>query len=112
LEYRPVDASCNPYLAFACMIEAGMDGVKKKAAPPDPVQENVYHMPIEERRKRGIDRLPSSLGEALNELEKDALIRKVMGDRVFEKYLVAKRDEWLEYCTLVTDWEMERYLDI
>lgn len=112
MEYRPVDASCNPYLAFACMIEAGMDGVKKKATPPDPVQENVYHMSIEERRKRGIDRLPSSLGEALNELEKDALIRKVMGDRVFEKYLVAKRDEWLEYCTLVTDWEMERYLDI
>ena len=112
IEYRPVDASCNPYLAFACMVEAGMDGIKKKATPPNPIQENVYHMSIEERKQRGIARLPSSLGEALDELEKDTLIRNVMGDHVFEKYLAAKRNEWLEYCTLVTDWEMERYLDI
>jgi glutamine synthetase len=112
IEYRPVDASCNPYLAFACMVEAGMDGIRKKATPPNPIQENVYHMSIEERKQRGIARLPSSLGEALDELEKDTLIRNVMGDHVFEKYLAAKRNEWLEYCTLVTDWEMERYLDI
>jgi glutamine synthetase len=76
------------------------------------IQENVYHMSIEERKQRGIARLPSSLGEALDELEKDTLIRNVMGDDVFEKYLAAKRNEWLEYCTLVTDWEMERYLYI
>jgi glutamine synthetase len=112
IEYRPVDASCNPYLAFACIIEAGMDGIKRKLTPPRPIQENVYHMPIEDRRKKGIDRLPSSLGEALDELERDALIRKVLGDGVFERYLSAKRDEWLDYCTLVTDWEMEHYLDI
>ncbi len=112
IEYRPVDASCNPYLAFACMIEAGIDGIRRKLTPPSPVQENVYHMSADERRKRGIDRLPSSLGEALDELEKDSLMRKVLGDQVFEKYLTVKRDEWLEYCTLVTDWEMKRYLDI
>jgi glutamine synthetase len=112
LEYRPVDASGNPYLAFACIIEAGLDGVRKENTPSAPIQENVYHMSIEEREKRGIGRLPSSLGEALDELEKDALFRKVIGDQVFEKYLAVKRDEWLEYCTVVTDWEMERYLDI
>lgn len=112
IEYRPVDASCNPYLAFACIIEAGMDGIKRKVTPPSPVQENIYHMPIEDRRKKGIDRLPSSLGEALDELEKDMLIRKILGDQVFERYLAIKRDEWLDYCTLVTDWETEHYLDI
>ncbi len=112
IEYRPVDASCNPYLAFACIIEAGMDGIKRKVTPPSPIQENVYHLSIEDRRKKGIDRLPSSLGEALDELGEDTLIRKVLGDQVFERYLAIKRDEWLDYCTLVTDWEMERYLDI
>jgi len=112
IEYRPVDASCNPYLAFACIIEAGMDGIKRKLTPPNPIQENIYHMPAEERRRKGIDRLPSSLGEALNELEGDLLMRNILGDRVFEKYLNVKRDEWLDYCTLVTDWETQRYLDI
>jgi len=111
-EYRPVDASCNPYLAFACIIEAGVDGIKKKLIPPDPIEESVYHMSVEERRKRGIDRLPASLGEALDEMEKDALIRRVLGDQTFEKYLAIKRNEWLEYCTLVTDWEREEYLDV
>ncbi len=112
IEYRPVDASCNPYLAFACIIEAGIEGIRRKQVPPDPVQENVYHMSADERKTRRIDRLPASLGEALNEFEKDALMRKVLGDRVFEKYLTIKRDEWLEYCTLVTDWELQHYLDI
>jgi len=112
IEYRPVDASCNPYLAFGCIIEAGMDGIKRKLTPPSPIHENIYDMSAEERRKRGIERLPSSLGEALNELEEDLLIRNVLGDQVFEKYLAVKRDEWLDYCTLVTDWETQRYLDI
>jgi glutamine synthetase len=112
IEYRPVDASCNPYLAFAGIIEAGIDGIRRKLTPPSPIHENVYHMSTEERRKRGISRLPSSLGEALDELEKDPLMRKVLGDQVFEKYLTVKRDEWLEYCALVTDWETQHYLDI
>ena len=112
IEYRPVDASCNPYLAFAGIIEAGMDGIRRKLTPPSPIHENVYNMSADERRKRGISRLPSSLGEALDELEKDSLMRKVLGDQVFEKYLTVKRDEWLEYCTLVTDWETQHYLDI
>ena len=112
IEYRPVDASCNPYLAFAGIIEAGIDGIRRKVTPPSPIQENVYHMSTEERKKRGISKLPSSLGEALDELEKDSLMRKVLGDQVFEKYLAVKRDEWLEYCTLVTDWETQHYLDI
>jgi len=111
-EYRPVDAACNPYLAFACIIEAGIDGIKKKIVPPDPIEESVYHMSVEERRKKGIDRLPASLGEALDEMEKDALIRRVVGDQTFEKYLAVKRNEWLEYCTLVTDWERKEYLDV
>jgi glutamine synthetase len=110
-EYRPVDATCNPYLAFACIIEAGLDGIKKKIMPPDPMVENIYHIPVEERKKRGIDRLPASLGEALDEMEKDDVVRRVMGDQTFEKYLTIKRDEWLEYCTLVTDWERKKYLD-
>ena len=111
-EYRPVDASCNPYLAFACIIEAGIDGIKKKITPPDPIEESVYHMSVEEKREKGIDRLPTSLGEALDEMEKDPLIRKVLGDQTFEKYLAIKRNEWLEYCTLVTDWERKEYLDV
>jgi glutamine synthetase len=112
IEYRPVDASCNPYLAFACIVEAGIDGIRRNLTPPSPIRENVYHMNAEEKRTKGIGRLPSSLGEALDELQKDTLIRKVLGDQVVEKYLAAKRDEWLDYCTLVTDWETQRYLDI
>jgi glutamine synthetase len=112
IEYRPVDASCNPYLAFACIVAAGVDGVKRKVSPPGPIQQNVYHMSAEDRKRSSIDRLPSSLGEALDELQKDTLIRKVLGDQVAEKYIATKRDEWLDYCTLVTDWEKERYLDI
>jgi glutamine synthetase len=112
IEYRPVDASCNPYLAFACIIEAGIDGIKRKVTPPAPIRENVYHMSAGERRKRAISRLPSSLGEALDELEKSSLMRKVLGDQVFEKYLAVRRDEWLDYCTLVSDWEIQHYLDI
>jgi glutamine synthetase len=69
-------------------------------------------MSVEDRKKKSIERLPSSLGEALGELQKDTLIRRVLGDQVAEKYAAAKRDEWLDYCTLVTDWEKERYLDI
>jgi glutamine synthetase len=89
-----------------------MDGVKRKMTPPGPIQENVYHMSVEDRKGKGIDRLPSSLGEALDELQKDTLIRKVLGDQVAEKYIATKRDEWLDYCALVTDWEKDRYLDI
>jgi glutamine synthetase len=89
-----------------------MDGIRRNVAPPTPVQENIYHMHPEDRKKRGVERLPSSLGEALDELQKDTLIRKVLGDQVAEKYLAIRRDEWLDYCTLVTDWEKEHYLDI
>jgi glutamine synthetase len=108
LELRCPDPSCNPYLAFAAMLKAGLDGIKNKTEWPAPVEENLYHL---ENGGRGrLETLPGSLGEALDELEKDEVIQKGLGPHIYERYLEAKRQEYDDYRLQVTKWEWDRYL--
>ncbi len=112
IEYRATDGSCNPYLAFAAMLLAGLDGIKNKVEPPDPVEQDIYKMTPEERRARGIEVLPGTLEEALREFEESRLAREVMGERAFKRYLELKRKEWFEYNVYVHPWERRRYLHL
>ena len=111
-ELRCPDPSCNPYLAFAVMLKAGLDGIKKRIDPPDPVEEDVYEFNDRKLAKFYIKTLPSSLGEAITEFEGSELMKETLGDFTFEKYLEAKRTEWNDYRIQVTNWELERYLKL
>ena len=110
-EVRCPDPSSNTYLAFAAMIAAGLDGVEKGMKLADPVEESLFEMDAATIAAKGIRELPGTLGEALDELEGDSVIREALGDHVFSHYVEAKRAEWDEYRTQVSDWEVERYLD-
>ncbi|HOC20627.1 MAG TPA: type I glutamate--ammonia ligase [Anaerolineae bacterium] len=111
LELRCPDPSANPYLAFAAMLAAGLDGIEKGLTPPEMVNEDLYHFDEEELQRRGIGTLPGTLAEALDELEKDEVILKALGGSIIETFLRAKRAEWEEYRIQVTPWELERYLE-
>ncbi len=111
-ELRCPDPSCNPYLAFAAMLAAGLDGIENKKTPPEPVEESLYTMSEENRNKRGIPMLPASLGEATSELEKDGVLRKALGEHVSEKLIEAQKIQWDAYRLQVTPWEIERYLPV
>ena len=110
-EVRCPDPSSNTYLAFAAMIAAGLDGVEKGLQLADPVEESLFEMDAATIAAKGIRELPGSLGEALEELEADQVIRDALGEHVFSHYIDAKRAEWAEYLTHVSDWEVDRYLD-
>ncbi len=112
LEYRAPDPSCNPYLALAVMFAAGLDGIENKIEPPSAVEENIFRMSESEKIKRGINKLPSNLKEALSEAERSELVRKTLGEHVWEKFLVLKEREWWEYTTTVTEWERSKYENI
>jgi glutamine synthetase len=112
-ELRFPDPSANPYLAFAAILAAALDGIDEKLTPPEPLNNiNVYHLDEEERARMGISSLPGSLAEALDELEEDQVIRSALGEEVFEAFVRAKRVEWDEFRIHVTDWEIKRYLEI
>jgi len=104
------DPSANPYLALAVQLAAGLDGIEHKLVPPDPVNKNIFTMSFRERRKYRIDELPRDLHEALNELEKDDVIRAALGEHIYERFVEAKREEWQEYIGQVSEWELKRYL--
>lgn len=110
LELRSPDPSCNPYLALAAILMAGLDGIENKITPPPPTNKNIFHMTKEERMKEGIASLPASLEEALDEMEKSDLVRELLGEHIFNKYLEAKRNEWDDYRTKISQWEIEHYL--
>ena len=110
MELRSPDPSCNPYLALAVMLSAGLDGLEQKLTPPEPVTENIYEMSLAEREKRGINTLPGTLGEALDAMEKNPLMREVLGDHIFYRFMDAKRIESDIYRTQVHEWELEQYL--
>ena len=112
VEYRSPDPACNPYLTFSVMLAAGLEGIDKKYPLPDPVEENVFHMTETERKARGIDVLPGSLIEAIEVAEGSDLLRRALGDHVFETLIANKKIEWDAYRTKVTDYELERYLPI
>lgn len=111
-ELRCPDPSANPYLAFAAMLWAGLDGINRNLQPPKPVEEDVYLFSDSQLREIGIQTLPGSLSEALQEMRKSRLMRKALGEQLFEKYLSAKEKEWDEYRIQVTDWERQKYFEV
>jgi glutamine synthetase len=108
-ELRCPDPSCNPYLAFAAMLAAGWNGIERGLTPPDPVEEDVYLFTEEQLQAQGIQTLPASLGEALDELAADGIITGALGSHAYEAFMRAKRAEFNEYRLQVSAWEMERY---
>ena len=111
IEARFPDPSCNPYLALAALIAAGLEGIEKDLDAPDPIRENIYEFGEEEREEYGIDTLPSNLGEAISALENDDVVLDALGDHVSEKFIEAKTEEHTGYRVQVSDWEKERYLE-
>jgi glutamine synthetase len=112
IELRCPDPSCNPYLAFAVMLRAGLDGIQRNLPVPAPVEENLYEFDSTMLARHNVQTLPGSLREALDELERDELVRDTLGPHVFERFMEAKRQEWEDYRVRVTPWEVERYLEI
>ena len=112
VEFRSPDPACNPYLAFSVMLAAGLEGIEKSYEVPEPVEENVYEMTEAEREKRGIGTLPSSLWDAIKLTEQSELVRKALGDHVFNAFITNKKIEWDQYRTQVTDFELLRYLPV
>ncbi|MFA9417179.1 type I glutamate--ammonia ligase [Natrinema sp. HArc-T2] len=111
IELRSPDPSCNPYLALAVMIHAGLDGIEQGLECPDPVRENIYDFDEEKREEYGIDTLPANLGEAVDALEEDEAMYSALGDHVASKFVEAKRQEFEEYLVDVSEWELDRYLE-
>jgi glutamine synthetase len=110
IEFRSPDPACNPYLAFAVMLGAGLEGIENKYELPDPIEEDIYEMNPTERNAHGITDLPGSLYAALLETEKSGLVRKVLGDHVFDKFIENKKIEWDQYRTHVSQFELGKYL--
>ncbi|OUQ20819.1 type I glutamate--ammonia ligase [Lachnoclostridium sp. An138] len=110
IELRSPDPSCNPYLALAVCLEAGLDGIKNQIMPPAPVDRNARRMTEEERKASGIEPLPRNLEEALKAMEEDELVKNTLGENISSSYIQAKRREWEEYCAQVSEWEIEHYL--
>ena len=112
VELRMPDPSCNPYLAFAAMLEAGLDGMKNKVDPGEPTEIDVFNKSIEELKTLGIDVLPSSLWEAYHALEKDDVVKSTLGDHIYSQFRDIKKKEWDDYRIQVFDYELEKYLNI
>jgi glutamine synthetase len=112
IEYRSPDPSCNPYLAFAVMLGAGMDGIDRNLEMPDPIEEDIFEMNPAERRAHGITDLPGNLYSAILEAEKSDLVRDVLGDHIFNKFIENKKIEWDNYRTHISQYEIEKYLPI
>ena len=110
IELRSPDPTANPYLILALCLAAGLDGIRNKMEVPAQVTKNVFAMTKEELEEAGIEELPLTLGEALEELKKDTFLMNVLGEHLAEKYLRAKYEEWNQYCTQITDWEISHYL--
>ncbi len=112
LELRSVDPSANPYLAIASILEAGLDGLRKKLQAPKPIDRNIYVMDAEERKANGISDLPSTLHNAIKELEKDEVIAKAMGPHLYQNFIEGKKLEWGAYRQEVSQWERDQYLEL
>ena len=111
-EYRSPDPACNPYLTFACMLRAGLEGIRNKYLLPVPIEEDVYKMSDQRRKELKIESLPGSLYEAIEQAEKSKLIKDTLGDHVFEKLIENKKIEWDRFRTHVSKYETDTYLPI
>jgi glutamine synthetase len=109
-EIRCPDPACNPYLTFATLLHAGLEGIEQGYELPEPMETNLYHLSAEERRERGIVSLPETLGEAIDAFSASELMRRALGDHIFDSYIRLKRSEWDEYRVQLTQWELDRYL--
>ncbi|OFV68062.1 MAG: glutamine synthetase [Candidatus Syntrophoarchaeum caldarius] len=112
IEYRSPDPACNPYLAFSVMLAAGLEGIEKKYELPPQMEQDLYHITDEERKKLEIDSLPGSLIEAINITEKSELVRKTLGDHIFHNFIVSKHIEWDEYRVQITPFEIKKLLPV
>jgi glutamine synthetase len=112
VEYRPTDGSCNFYVAFAGILAAGMDGIKRKIELPEPVEEDIYEMSETERTEKGIDVLPGNLGDALTEFSNDKYLQDALGHAFCDKFLQIKTKEWRTFNFTVHEWERKKYLDV
>jgi glutamine synthetase len=111
-EIRCPDPACNPYLTFAALLHAGLDGIEKGYELADPMDSNLYHLTPEQRTERGIVSLPETLGEAIDEFASSELMRRAFGDHIFDAYVKLKRQEWDDYRVQLTQWELDRYLAV
>jgi len=111
-EVRHPDTSANPYLAFAVVVTAGLDGIKRKIDPGDPIMEDVTRMSKRRMRELNVGRLPATLDEAIDAMESDEVVKEALGKELFEAFIEQKGKELLEYSTRVSSWEIERYFDI
>ncbi|MDO6682117.1 MULTISPECIES: type III glutamate--ammonia ligase [unclassified Oceanobacter] len=109
LEFRLPDSGCNPYLVHAALIAAGMDGIERELEAGDPKNINMYALSEAERKAEGVEILPQTLGEAIDELEKDTVLTDAIGKEVMAEFVRLKREEWIDYCRHVSDWEVQRY---
>jgi len=110
IELRCPDPSCNPYLALAAILTAGLDGIKNRIQPPPATDKNIFKLSEEQRIDEGIDSLPGSLKEAIDELKRSEFMKNVLGEHIYRKYIEAKEKEWDNYRTKITGWEIDQYL--
>ena len=111
-EFRAADPACNPYLTFAAMLQAGLDGIEKKMKIPKAMEQNLYHLSDSERKAKGIETLPDNLGFAVSITEKSDLVKRALGDHIFSRFIELKKKEWDEYRIQVPQHELDKYLSI
>jgi len=111
LEFRMPDPSCNGYLATAVQLAAGLDGIENKIDPGPPLDTNVWQLSDEERERIGLEVLPANLGEAVEELEANEVMKDALGDHIFEQFVSRKKAEWSDYVASVSEWELEQYIN-
>jgi glutamine synthetase len=112
MELRCPDPACNPYLTFAVLLHAGLEGIEKGYELPEPMEKNLYHLSPDDRRRLGIEQLPETLGEAIEITAESELVLRALGEHIFNRYVEIKRREWEDYRVQVTPWELDRYLSI
>jgi glutamine synthetase len=111
-EIRSPDPACNPYLCFAGLLQAGLDGIEKGYELPEPMEKNLYHLSPDERKRLGIEQLPETLGEAIEVAAASELVLQTLGEHTFTRFVEIKRQEWEEYRSQLSQWERERYLPV
>jgi glutamine synthetase len=112
MELRCPDPACNPYLTFAALLQAGLEGIEKGYELPEPMEKNLYHLAADDRRRLGIEQLPETLGEAVEIASESELVLRTLGEHTFNRFLDVKRQEWDDYRVQVTPWELRRYLPV